>query len=246
MDIQSAGILTVLIFATALLYSATGHGGGSGYLAAMALFGLAPGVMRPTALALNVLVSTIALTKYFRAGYFSWPLFWPLALASVPLAFLGGKLSLPALAYKPLVGCILLYAGWRLITRPASSRHSHQPPPFLLAVLAGAIIGLLAGLTGVGGGVFLSPLLLAVGWGEIRLVSGVTAAFILANSLAGILGVLSTTTQLPEALPFWAAAAGLGAFIGSELGSRQLGGLALQRILAAILVLAGLRLASML
>jgi len=153
-------LLAALIFVAALLYSAVGHGGASGYLAAMALADISPLVMKPTALALNILVALIATTKYCRAGAFSWHLFWPLALASVPFAYLGGVLTLPGYLYKPLVGAVLIYAAWRSFHTAHHPAQAVPRPHLSLLMLAGAVLGFLSGLTGVGGGIFLSPLLL--------------------------------------------------------------------------------------
>jgi uncharacterized protein len=233
-------VLTALIFAAAILYSSVGHAGASGYLAAMALVGLAPEVMRPTALTLNILVAVIATAKFVKVGAFSWRLFWPFALTSVPLAYIGGMLELPGHVYKPLVGLVLLYAAWRSFRtakRPAPPTVARPPVALLLAT--GAAIGFLSGLTGVGGGIFLSPLLLFFHWAEMKTISGIAAAFILVNSIAGLLGVLTSAPALPAALPFWGVAAVAGGYLGAEYGSRRLGNPAIQKLLAVVLVIAG-------
>ena len=171
-------MLAVLFFVAAVLYSAVGHAGASGYLAAMAFVGVAPATMKPTALVLNLIVGTIALVQFARAGYFSWRLFWPFALGSVPLAFIGGAILLPGHWYKTLVGLVLLLAAARLVWERTSASHSVGTLPKAPAVACGAGIGLLSGLTGTGGGIFLSPLLLFTGWAETRETGGVSAAFI--------------------------------------------------------------------
>lgn len=235
-------LLAILILAAAILFSSVGHAGASGYLAAMALFGVAPSIMKPTALALNIFVAVIAATKYYRVGAFSWRIFWPLALASVPFAYVGGLLTLPSNLYKPLVGAVLLYAAWRSFHTASSPLSGECKPPHLGVLLStGAGLGFLSGLTGVGGGIFLSPLLLLNRWAETKVISGIAAAFILVNSIAGFLGVLSKSPTLPAALPMWAIAAVIGGFIGAELGSRHLGNQAIQRVLAVVLAVAGVK-----
>lgn len=234
-------LLAALILAAALLYSSVGHGGASGYLAAMALFGVAPEVMKPTALALNVLVSLIATIRFYRVGAFSWPLFLPLILASVPLAYLGGVLTLPPHLYRPVVGVVLLYAAWRFFFTASKTDYELVKPSWPVLLATGGALGFLSGLTGVGGGIFLSPLLLLLRWAPIKTISGISAAFIFANSVAGLLGVLSHSPSLPPALPLWAVAAVIGGLVGAEFGSRRLGNSMIQKLLAAVLVIAGLK-----
>lgn len=233
-------ILAVLILVAALLYSSVGHAGASGYLAAMALMGVSPTVMRPTALTLNILVAIIATAKYYRVEAFSWHLFWPFALASIPFAYLGGALTLPGHIYKPLVGAVLIYAAWRSFrTAHQSAQAVTARPHISMLLLAGAGLGFLSGLTGVGGGIFLSPLLLFFQWAEVKVISGIAAAFILVNSVAGLLAVITYTPALPSALPYWAVAAVVGGYVGAEYGSKRLGNPIIQKLLAVVLVIAG-------
>lgn len=242
MTLTTVAVLTLLIFFAAILYSSVGHAGASGYLAAMALFGLAPAVMRPTALLLNILVATIATYKFHRAGHFVWRLFWPFALASAPFAYLGGKTKLPDVYYKYLVGAVLLYSAYRFIRNPHIGDEEIQKSPTLWPMLIfGAMLGLLSGLTGVGGGIFLSPMLLFLGWAKTRQVSAVSAAFILVNSISGFAGLMSHAPTVPKQISFFAIAAVVGGFIGSEYGSRRIAGANLKRLLAAVLVIAGIK-----
>ncbi len=236
-------ILSVLIFAAGLLYSSVGHAGASGYLAAMALFGLATDIMKPTALLLNIFVATIATFQFYRAGYFSWNIFWPFALGSIPFAFIGGALSLPGSLYKQVLGLVLLFAAYRLFQfRHSAITDAVKPIPVLGAVLFGAGIGLLSGAVGVGGGIFLSPLLLFMGWAGTKETAGVSAAFILVNSVAGISGNLAGVKFLPDVIYPWAFAAVFGGLIGSSLGSRRFVNATLYRLLAVVLVIAGAKL----
>jgi uncharacterized membrane protein YfcA len=236
-------LISVLIFAAGLLYSSVGHAGASGYLAAMALFGLAPDVMKPTALVLNILVAFITATQFRRAGCFSWKIFWPFAVSSIPFAFIGGALSLPGSIYKQVLGLILLFAAYRLFQyRHSEATDIAKPVPVLWAMLFGAGIGLLSGAVGVGGGIFLSPLLLFMGWAKTKQTAGVSAAFILVNSIAGIAGHLTSVKFLPDAVYLWAIAAVVGGIIGSSLGSRRFVNATLYRLLAVVLIIAGAKL----
>jgi uncharacterized membrane protein YfcA len=239
--------LAALIFLAAVLYSSVGHAGASGYLAAMAIVGLAPETMRPTALALNILVATIATIRYARAGQFDWRTFWPFALASVPAAFLGGMLHLPTTLYRPIVGVILLLAALELVrsARRSAVREvdtSRSDVPVVPALSIGAGIGLLSGLTGTGGGIFLSPVLLFFGWAQTRKTSGVSAAFILLNSIAALAGTTFAISALPPAIPLWLIAATVGALLGTQLGTRLLPVPALRYALSLVLVVAGSKL----
>ncbi len=235
--------LALLIFAAGLLYSSVGHAGASGYLAVMAIFGLASDVMKPMALVLNIFVAIIATWNFFRAGYFSWRIFWPFAVSSIPFAFIGGALSLPGHVYKQALGLILLFAAYRLFQfRHSEATDAAKPVPIPKAMLFGAGIGLISGAIGVGGGIFLSPLLLFMGWAKTKQTAGVSAAFILVNSIAGISGHLSSVKFLPDVVYPWAIAAALGGIIGSSLGSRRFVNATLYRLLAVVLVIAGAKL----
>ena len=242
-------LLAGLFFAAAVLYSAVGHAGASGYLAAMALVSMAPESMKPTALVLNVLVASITTFRFGRAGHFSWRVFVPFALASAPLAFVGGGLALPGRAYKVAVGVVLLVAAVQMFrsstrVRAAEEQGAMPRPPLLPAALCGAGIGLLSGVTGTGGGIFLSPLLLALHWANTKTTAGVSAAFILTNSLAGIGGNVASVGALPDAtsLVAWLVAVGAGGLLGSHFGSRRLGVPVLRRLLALVLVVAAAKL----
>lgn len=229
------------IFAIALLYSTVGHAGASGYIAVMALFGFAPAVLKPTALALNVLVATIGTVQYARAGYFSGKLLWPFVVLSVPMAFLGGYLNLPIHWFKLLVGLVLLFSAVRFWIKPADIAEP-KPPAVLVRIAVGGALGLLSGLTGTGGGIFLTPLLLLMGWARTKTAAAVSVVFILVNSLAGLSGNLSATQHFPPVAIAFAVAAVLGGTLGSYLGSQRFDAVRVKRLLAAVLVIAGAKL----
>jgi hypothetical protein len=239
-------VLAGLIFAVSVLYASVGQAGGSGYLAVMAFTGTAPEVMRPTALLLNVLVSSVATVRFHRAGLLDRTILWPLLLGSVPLALVGGALHLPRSIYNPLVGAVLLLSAIPLVRSRKIADQASQDRlagvPVLSGLLAGAGIGLLAGLTGTGGGIFLSPLLLVLGWASARQAAATSTAFILVNSLAALTSNITTIGSLPETLPIWAAAVLIGGLLGGELGSRWLSTKVLLRLLALVLMAAGLKL----
>jgi len=232
-------LLGLLLLLTALLYSSVGHAGASGYLAAMALFDMAPAQMKPTALVLNALVAAIGTWNFWRGGWFRWRLFWPFALTSIPAALIGGAITLPDVLYRPLVGAVLVYSALRLLMSPSPAQSEPRPPSIAIAIVAGAVLGLLSGLTGVGGGIFLSPLIVLAGWGTVREASGVAAPFILVNSLAGLAGRGVALSTLPAALPWWLLMVLAGGALGSWAGSRRLPTLAIRRLLAIVLLLAG-------
>src|SRR2546425_8628697 len=228
MTLEITLLIALLIFVVAVLYSTVGHAGASGYLAAMALFGLAPAAMKPTALTLNIIVAIVGTIRFVRAGFFSWRIFWPFAIASIPAAFVGGWVTLPASVYKAIVGVVLLYGAVRIFfSAKAADDQETRTPPMTLALVLGAALGFLSGLTGVGGGIFLSPLLLLMRWARTKETSGISVAFILFNSIAGLLGHgifahFSSISSLPRAALIWGPAALAGGFIGTELVTRRL------------------------
>lgn len=244
--------LAAVVAIVAAVYASVGHAGATGYIAVMTLWGLAPDVIRPTALLLNVIVATIGTVQFARAGHFDRRLFGPLAVASVPAAAVGGWLTLPTAAFETMVGIVLGFAAARIAVEALGSGRAARgdepglssrlpggtlPRSAALAGIGGAV-GLLSGLTGVGGGVFLTPLLLAVRAASIRTIAATSAAFILVNSLAGLAGgrVAGRTVPLPG-LELVAAAA-LGGAIGSHLGAFRLPVTAIRLVMAAVLAIA--------
>lgn len=241
MGIEQLSFLTLAILVVAFLYSSVGHAGASGYIAVMSLFGLAPAVIKPTALILNILVACIGAWQFWRAGHFSWRLFWPFAVLAIPMAFVGGYINLPTHVFKVLVGVILLFTATRFLFRPTDDSVAQEPPRPLAIVLGGGL-GLLSGLTGTGGGIFLTPLLLFMRWAKAKPAAAVSAFFILVNSVSGLLGNISSTKLFPSYAIVLAIAAIIGGTVGSYYGSQRLEHATIKRLLAIVLLIAGAKL----
>jgi uncharacterized membrane protein YfcA len=239
MDTCLLVLLAFAIFTIAVLYAGVGHGGASGYIAVMALCALPPSVIKPSALVLNIVVSTVAFSLYAWAGHFRWRLFWPFAVTSIPASYLGGTMHLPPHVFKPILGLALLCAAGRvfLTIREEQARRGISPAA---AMIAGAGIGLVSGMTGVGGGIFLSPLVLLMGWAGQRETSAVSALFILTNSIAGLAGH-GSAAAIPDYVPVLAGAALLGGILGGACGSRIMSTTAIARALTAVVAIAGFK-----
>lgn len=234
--------ISAAVFLAALSFAIAGHTGASAYLAIFGLFGMAPAVIKPTVLALNIVVGCAAVYKFVRAGHFSWQLTWPFVLTSIPFSFLGGLINLPAPIYRFLVGVVLVYASFRMLFDIPNKNGSQPDSPTLwLSLLLGAGIGFTGGLIGIGGGVLLSPILLLTGWAGPQLTAGTIAVFVLVNSISGLLGHLSASSVLPSQLPIWGGVALIGGWIGAEIGSRRLSAMTIRRMLGIILLIAGAR-----
>src|SRR5207244_7701432 len=225
----------------AFLYSSVGHAGASGYIATMTLFGLAPAVIRPTALVLNILVASIGAFQFWRAGYFSWKLFWPFALLSIPAAYVGVYLQPSAAVLRILICIVLVFSAGRLLFRPTDPPQTFTPSR-PMAISVGAGLGFLAGLTGTGGGIFLTPLLLFCQWAHIRQAAAVSALFIWVNSIAGLVGYFTKVHSIPSLGLILSAAAIIGGAIGSHLGSRRFAVRVISVCLATVLLIAGIKL----
>jgi len=238
-------LVIISFFVVALLYSSVGHAGASGYLAIMAIAGLMPVVMRPTALALNILVSSIVTYRFSKAGLIKWNKLFPLIATSIPFAFLGGTIKLPDEIYKPILGIILILASIRLFLTFQKNKvavdYLKNISTYVLLII-GAILGLLSGLTGTGGGIFLTPLLLFAGFAGPRTAGGLSSAFIFFNSISGLLGQFSSVRALPDNLFLALIVVAVGGFIGSGLGTKKLGNPGLKILLAVVLVIAGVKL----
>ena len=240
-------LLGVLFLFVAVLYSSVGHAGASGYIASMALLGFAPEAVRPTALALNLLVGGIGLFRWWRGGHVHWRNVLPFVIASAPTAFFAAQVQLAKENYSLLLGVILLIAAIGVFhgARRAElidAEVAGRKVPWPIALLVGAAIGVLSGLTGTGGAIFLTPLLLFARWMPTRDASGTSVAFVWINSLTGLAGLLHASGTLPRALPAWLAIVAIGALFGSQLGLRWLPVKGLRYALSLVLLVASAKL----
>lgn len=240
---QQTLLIASAVFVMATLYSTVGHGGGSGYLAVLAIAGFAPEEMRPTALLLNVVVASIATWKFCKTGTFRRDLFVPLICASIPAAFVGGYTEIPGIVYKPAVGVLLFFAAIRLFV-PIHGIEKTNKPRLSLMIAVGTLIGVLSGVIGVGGGIFLSPVVLLLGWSTAKQTATMTAPFILVNSISGIAGITADQSGLPVGVDLvvpLAVAAVVGGIAGASFGSRRLGSQGLRGVLGIVLVIASIK-----
>lgn len=240
-DPRALAGLAGLVAVAALLYASVGHGGASAYLAAMALFGVPPSLMKPAALVMNLGVAGAGTLRFASASLVPWRLLLPLCVGSVPAAYVGGLIQIPTRSHRLLLGAVLLFAAGRLAMRYRPDDLRSAPSwPILLAI--GVVFGFVAGLTGVGGGIFLSPLLILARWETTKKTAGASAVFILVNSGAGLAGHLAGGGGVPAVAAPLTAVALAGGLIGSWLGAKRLVPVMLRRILAVVLLIAGLKL----
>ncbi|HEX6306129.1 MAG TPA: TSUP family transporter [Anaerolineales bacterium] len=232
--------LALLVLVIAFLYASVGFGGASGYLAAMSLFSIPPEVMASTALTLNILVSGVAFLAYYRARHFVPKLLLPFLLTSLPAAFIGGYIQIEAQIYFALLYVTLSYVAFRmLLFDDGGKKPSKLPPSRAIALISGGIIGLLSGILGIGGGIFLSPLIIIAGWGSHKQAAASAAAFILVNSISSVLGRMIGGNMVLGVMGLTLLPMGLvGALGGGYLGARYLSGTGLRRLLGIILLLA--------
>lgn len=230
------------LFVVGFLYASVGHGGASGYLATMALFSIRPELMKSSALLLNVFVSLIAFIQYYRAGYFRWEKFWPFALASIPMAFVGARIPLSDSQYRKVLAASLILVVIRLLWQLRAKETESRQIPLAWGLLAGAVIGLLSGMIGIGGGILLSPLMLLFHWAKVKETAASSSLFILANSISGLIGLFSQGFRPEPQIYSWIMAGLLGGICGSYLGSRRLSAYSLNYLLAISVTLACLKL----
>jgi len=232
----------ILLFIVAFLYASVGHGGASGYLALMALAGVAPAEMRPTALILNLFVSATSFIQYYRGGHFRPGIFWPFILASIPMAFWGGRIDIDDALYKQILGLLLLIPIVRFLFYPNPSVEELKKANPVLSLGIGGLIGFLSGLIGIGGGILLSPVLLLLKWTDQKQTAAISALFILINSTSGLIGQWTKGIQISSGMYALVIVAFVGGLCGAFLGSLKFDQKVLKYILAAVLMLAAFKL----
>jgi uncharacterized protein len=243
MEIEYISIAFGLFLLIAVLYSSVGHAGASGYLAIMALLSFAPETIKPTSIILNIVVASIASYHFIKKGFFDQRIFLCFIFTSIPAAFVGGYLILPPHYFKLFAGIFLLMSTAAILLRTKISENTYEnsPMPLSLGLITGAIIGFISGIIGVGGGIFLSPILIFTRWATIQQASGIAALFILVNSIAGLLGHFSAVKTLNSSILYWVVAVILGGIIGSYLGTRKMNNQLILYTLAIVLFSAGLK-----
>ena len=242
MGIELNIVFYTLLFILAFLYASVGHGGASGYLALMAIFSMAPEVMRPTALFLNLFVSLTAFIQFYRAKHFDWKIFLPLALASIPMAFIGGMIDIDPVIYKRILGLLLVIPILRFLFFPNAEISPSGKPNTAISVLMGGSIGFLSGLIGIGGGIILSPLLLLMRWTDQKQTAAISALFIFVNSLSGLGGQWSKGLVFTADMGTYTVVAFVGGLLGAYLGALKFNQQVLKMLLAVILLIASIKL----
>ncbi|MET4140987.1 sulfite exporter TauE/SafE family protein [Pedobacter sp. UYP1] len=231
-----------LLFMVAFLYAAVGHGGASGYLALMAIFAISPMVMKPTALLLNLFVSSVSFIQFYRAGHFKWKFFWPFALTSIPLSFIGGTMVMDNVVYKKILGALLLFPIIRFFFFRNTDPKELKEPNLMLSLLIGGIIGLLSGMIGIGGGIILSPILVLLKWTDQKQTAAISAAFIFVNSVAGLGGQLIKGITFNSDMIAYVMVAFTGGILGAYFGALKFPQNILKNVLATVLALAAYKL----
>lgn len=239
---ESVILFYILLFFVAFLYASVGHGGASGYLALMAIFSIAPDVMKPTALLLNLFVSLTSFIQFYRGGYFRPKLFLPFAMASVPMAFAGGMITVDASVYKHILGLLLLIPVARFLFFTNIKVEEKQKINIPLALFIGTVIGFLSGMIGIGGGIILSPVLLLLRWTDMKQTAAISALFIFVNSLSGLAGQMTKGFHFTADMYAYVAIAFAGGIAGAYFGSAKFKQTVLKYMLAMVLGIAAYKL----
>ncbi len=241
-DVEHIWLFLIILPIVAFLYASVGHGGASGYLALMALFSFAPETMKPTALLLNLFVAGIAFYHYYKAGYFNKKLFLAFAIASIPLAFLGGMIEIDATIYKRILGVLLIFAILKMLNVFGKETGVIKDIKLWQGLVVGGVIGFFSGLIGIGGGIILTPIILLLHWGKMKEAAAVSALFIWVNSAAGLIGQFTSGVSISSQSFVLVAVAMVGGFIGSYYGSKKFDNILLRYLLAFVLIIASVKL----
>jgi uncharacterized membrane protein YfcA len=239
---SSIWLFAQLLFIVAFLYASIGHGGASGYLSLMALFGFSPSIMKSSSLILNIFVSFISFYQYYKGGYFKWKLFLPFAIASIPASFIGAYAALDGLLYKKILGVLLIFPILRMAGFASKESSDIKEATWWCASIIGAAIGLLSGMIGIGGGILLSPVILLLKWGNMKQTAAVSALFIFVNSISGLSGLLLTGTAIDRHVYIWSLVAIAGGMAGAYFARKQFSNTILKGLLIVVLMISAVKL----
>ena len=235
-------LIPVCLMIVAFLYASVGHGGASGYIAVLTLFGISLAAYKPVVLILNIVIASIAFIQFYRAGYFKWKLALPFLVTSIPAAFLGSHFTVSEKLYKIILGIALLFPILRLVTKFAKEQPEKKELNIAGALVIGAVIGFISGFLNIGGGIFLSPVLILLAWSTAKEAAAVSSLFIVCNSLAGLVAAFSNGVTFAKESYIWLIAAIIGGVLGSYLGSHKYKQMTIMYVLAAVLMIASFKL----
>lgn len=241
-EIEYIWLFLLLLPIVAFLYSSVGHGGASGYLAMMAMFGFLPETMKPTALLLNLFVAAISFYYYWKNGHFNLKLFLAFAIASVPLAFIGGMLEVDAAVYKKVLAVLLIFSILKLLNVFEKKTNEIKEVELWKGLLIGGCIGFFSGLIGIGGGIILTPIILMMNWGKMKEAAAVSALFIWVNSASGMIGQFTSGVTLDAQAFILVGIALLGGVLGGYFGSKKINNKYLRYLLVFVLFTACIKL----
>jgi len=235
-------LVALCLMIVAFLYASVGHGGASGYIAIMSLFNISVDVYKPIVLILNIVIAGIAFVQFFRAGYFRWRLCWPFIVSGIPFAFLGSRMAIHGRYYNLLLGIALIFPIVRLLGFNPALKGGSKAVPFGLALIIGGAIGFVAGMLNIGGGIFLSPVIILMGWANAKEAAAVSSLFIVCNSVSGLIGSSNLSSAFNTTFYLWLGTAMAGGVLGSYLGSRNFRNITIQYLLAGVLSIACIKL----
>ena len=235
-------LVALSLAVVAFLYGSVGHGGASGYIAIMSLFNISVDVYKPIVLILNIVIAGIAFVQFYRAGYFRWRLSWPFIVSGIPFAFIGSRMAVHGKYYNLLLGIALIFPIVRLLGFNPTLKRESRSVPLGLALIIGGAIGFVAGMLNIGGGIFLSPVIILMAWANAKEAAAVSSLFIVCNSLSGLIAGSNLSSAFSTTFYLWLATAMAGGILGSYLGSRNFRNITIQYLLATVLSIACIKL----